>query len=188
MCATTPGVGAPSRGSTTWVAISFQSTKTPSMTITLRLRLPSAPAPGRRSVLARKPSASGATAAAAAGSRASGPATDASATRRSMRRKHSSTYSPLFCTSASCRLVPVVDGLFLRTLCDVDTINPRCRRVRRFRHRHSLYVNIRATIRTVLLFVRTQRRSWSVQCRRSFSFPSTPLPHNSFPSCIRSSP
>lgn len=187
-----PAVDAPSLASTTWVAISFQSTKTPSMIVTLRLRLPSVPAPGRRSAPARaKPNVSGATAAGAAGSRASAPATDATArtSRKSVRRRYSSICPPLFCTSAPCRLVPVVDSLFLRTsLCCVDTIKPHCRRVWRIhRHRHSPYVNIRAPIRPVLLLVRTQRRSWSVQCRRSFSSLSNPLPHNSF-SLVSDSP
>lgn len=163
MCATTPDAAAPSRASTTWVAISFPSIKTPSMTITVLLR-PSAPAP----------SASGATVAAAAGSRASAPATPANAaTLRKSLRPRSSLCPPQFCTFPFlCRPAGPVEHCFLRTVsCVVDTIN-YCRRVRRFsRPRHGPYVNIRATIRTVLpnFSVGTQRRSWPFQCRR-FSF------------------
>jgi hypothetical protein len=173
--ATIPDVDARSRASTTWVVISFRSTRMPSMTLTLLLCPPSVRAPARPLASARpRSTASGATTAAVAGSRASVPSTSASATtpRRRLRRAPSSTCPSLFCTSASCRFVWLVDMLFLRTLlCEIDTIN-HCRRVWRVhRLRHSPYVNIRATIRTVLLFVRTQRRSWSNQCRRSFLFP-----------------
>ncbi|ELU44518.1 hypothetical protein AG1IA_01452 [Rhizoctonia solani AG-1 IA] len=93
---------------------------------------------------------------------------------KSVWRNQTRLCPPQFCTFALCPVGCLVR--VLRTLCPVDTI-PCCRRVWRMSSRHSPYVNMRATIRTVLPIqyprtsVRTQRRSWSFICRRSFSFP-----------------